>query len=134
MKGYLRLGGIALVAGCSGSPAADEGTANIQIPEFEPPVAINAEPPVSYPPRLFRDGVEGTVVLLLFVNETGKVILDSTRIQDGSGYAALDSAVLAGVDAMEFAPARRNGQAVATWFLQPIHFRQPDAATSGGGL
>jgi TonB family protein len=96
-------------------------------------VAINAEPPVSYPPALFRDGVEGTVVLLLFVDQTGRVILDSTRIQDGSGYPALDSAVLAGVDDMRFAPARRHGTPVATWFVQAVHFRQPGRAAPGGG-
>jgi protein TonB len=104
------------------------------VPDFEPPVAVNAEPPVRYPPQLFREGVEGTVVLLLFADETGHLVLDSTRIHDGSGYAALDSAVLSGVDAMEFAPARRNGQPVSTWFLQPVHFRLPEPSTAGGGL
>lgn len=134
MRYPVSLVAVGTILACGRTGASDDDTATIEVPEFEPPVAINAEPPVSYPARLFREGVEGTVVLLLFVDATGKLALDSTRIQDGSGYPSLDSAVLAGVSAMEFAPARRNGTPVATWFLQPVHFRQPQAPNSESGL
>lgn len=130
---YVLPGILAFSFACE-APGPDGETAEVQIPEFEPPVAINAEPPVRYPPNLFREGVEGTVVLLLFLDEAGQVILDSTRIQDGSGYPALDSAVLTGIDGMEFAPARRNGRPVSTWFLQPVHFRHPERSRAGGSL
>lgn len=124
--------GLCLAAACGRDTGNGQDAADA-VPEFEPPVAINAESPVNYPAQLFREGVEGTVVLRLFVDETGALVLDSTRIHDGSGYPSLDSAVLAGVDAMRFAPARRNGAPVPTWFLQPVHFRQPDRAQSRGG-
>ena len=134
MKRYALMTGLSATIACSGSSSgADNQPAEVAVPEFEPPVAVNAEPPVSYPADLFREGVEGTVVLLLYVDETGSLVPDSTRLQDGSGYPGLDSAVLAGVAEMQFAPARRRGTPVATWFLQPVHFRPPERTKSGGG-
>lgn len=99
---------------------------------FDSPVALNAEPPVRYPPNLFDQGIEGTVVLRLFANERGEIVPDSTRIAEGSGYAEFDTAALAGVAAMQFAPARRDGAPVATSFFQPIHFRVPEGRPTGG--
>jgi protein TonB len=61
-------------------------------------------------------------------------IADSTRVVEGSGVAGLDSAALAAVALMRFAPARRDGVPVGTAFLQPVHFRQPDASGAGGGI
>jgi len=121
-----------LVVACSpeeGGPP--NGTSGIPQPGFEPPVITNPESPVSYPPALYDDGVEGSVVLQLFVNQEGEIVPDSSQIVEGSGYDALDSAALAGVSTMRFAPARRNGSPVATSFLQPIHFRLPEGG--GGG-
>ena len=115
-----------LLCGCSGDaerPAADS-------PEtpprgFEPPVMTNAESPVAYPPGLYADGVEGSVILRLFVDESGDLAADSTQIAEGSGRVEFDSAAVRGVSAMRFAPARRDGTPVATAFLQPVHFRLP---------
>ncbi len=122
---------ILLVACSADEGDSQSGAADIPQPGFEPPVITNAESPVSYPPVLYDDGVEGTVILHLFVNEDGEIVPDSSRIAEGSGHAELDSAALAGVGAMQFAPARRNGVPVAITFLQPVHFRIPDG-TAGG--
>jgi len=93
-----------------------------------PPVAINAEPPVEYPPALFEQGIEGDVVLRLHTDEHGQVAAESTRIAESSGYPALDSAALKGARLFRFAPALRNGSPVAATFLQPVHFRHPQGA------
>jgi protein TonB len=95
------------------------------IQKEQPPVALNPEPPVQYPPALFDQGIEGTVLLRLFVDSTGALRPDSTKIQESSGYPALDSAALAAAPALRFAPAKRNGVAIASLFLQPIYFRHP---------
>ncbi len=95
----------------------------------DPPVALNAESPVEYPPALFEQGIEGKVVLRLYVDEKGTVVSDSTRVAESSGYPALDSAAVEAAPKLEFAPALRNGTPVAAPFLQPIHFRHP---RSGG--
>lgn len=99
---------------------------------FEPPVSTNAESPVRYPPDLYERKVEGTVVLRLFIAADGAVVPDSTRVAESSGQPALDTAAIAGVPDMRFAPARRDGQPVATAFLQPVHFRHPEGVTAGG--
>ena len=95
---------------------------------FEPPVVTNAESPIAYPVAVYQQRIEGTVILRLFVDERGELVADSTRIAEGSGNAALDSAALAGVAAMRFAPARRDNAPVATAFIQPVHFRLPDGS------
>jgi len=92
----------------------------------DPPVALDPESPVAYPAAVYQQRISGTVLLRLFVDETGRVAPDSTRIQESSGYPALDSAALAAAPRLRYAPALRNGVAVASLFTQPIRFRHPD--------
>lgn len=103
-------------AGGSGAPS-----------DQEPPVALNADSPIQYPPRLYDQKVEGDVVLRLFVDSAGRLLPESTRVAESSGYSALDSAALSGARKLRFAPARRHGLAIATAFLQPVEFRHPQA-------
>jgi TonB family protein len=91
----------------------------------QPPVAINPVTPMTYPPALLEQGIEGRVLLRLFVDAQGKLIPDSIRLAESSGYPALDSAALGGAKELRFSPALRNGRAVAAPFLQPVHFRHP---------
>ena len=112
--------------GCKGSRSMPDQMVAESLPSFEAPVLTNPESPVSYPVDLFEQRVEGTVVLRLFLDERGNVVPESTRISEGSGYGALDTAALQGIVAMRFAPARRSGRPVPTTFLQPIHFRRPE--------
>ena len=100
-------------------------------PESEAPVALNPDAPIAYPAALFDRKVEGDVTLRLFVDSTGKLIPESTRVAEPSGYPALDSAALAGSTALRFAPAKRHGVAVATAFLQPVEFRQVGTTRTG---
>ena len=72
-------------------------------------------------------------MLRLYVTATGAVVSESTRVAESSGYAALDSAAVAGVPQMTFAPARRNGQPVAAAFLQPVYFRHAEKRGRGTG-
>lgn len=122
-----------LFAACSGTEGDSGGGGAEQQANgerrYEPPVVTNAEAPVRYPPALFRNQVEGTVVLRLFVTQDGNLVADSTRIAESSGHAGLDSAAVAGADRMQFAPARRDGVPVASSFLQPVHFRHPSGAS-----
>jgi TonB family protein len=129
------LGGLAAAGGChrrtdttvtlpadaAGEPARGDG----------PPVALDAESPVEYPPTLFQLRISGTVLLRLFIDESGHLVPDSSRVQESSGYPALDSAALAAAPRLHYAPALRNGTAVATYFTQPVRFRHPDR--EGGG-
>ncbi|HEY6807740.1 MAG TPA: energy transducer TonB [Gemmatimonadales bacterium] len=120
---------LGLAAGCGGS---DAGAARTPPPPAEePPVALNADVPIAYPPGLYDRNVDGEVLLRLFVDTTGKLVAESTRVAETSGYAAFDSAAVAGASQLRFAPARRHGLPVATAFVQPVEFRHPVADAAG---
>lgn len=129
--------GLLAIIGCGGSSqqsgdnAAGQSSQAAAPPESEAPVAINPEMPIAYPPTLYEQKVEADVVLRLFVDSTGKLLPESTRVAEPSGYAALDSAAVAGAAALRFAPAKRRGVAVATAFLQPVEFRQVGTTRTG---
>jgi len=97
-------------------------------PAEEAPVAINPEVPIAYPAALFDRGVDGEVRLRLFADSTGKLVAESTKILESSGYPAMDSAALAGAPRLKFAPGKRHGLPVATAFQQAIEFRHPSSA------
>ena len=96
-------------------------------PAEEPPVAINPVSPVRYPAALLEQGIEGQVLLRLYVDSLGQVVPDSTRIEESSGYPALDSAAVAGSPELRFSPALHRGRPIAAPFIQPIQFRGPRA-------
>ena len=96
-------------------------------PAEEPPVAINPVSPVRYPPALLEQGIEGQVLLRLYVDSAGRIIPDSTRIEESSGYPALDSAALVGSPDLRFSPALQQGRPIAAPFIQPVQFRGPRA-------
>lgn len=93
------------------------------------PVALNGESPFQYPPDLYDQGVEGEVRLRLFVDSTGRVLMDSTRVASSSGTPALDSAAVRGAGLLRFAPAHRDGRPVSMSFYQPVIFRRRSAGT-----
>lgn len=114
-------------AGPPGQGAADLASTP---PDQEPPVALNGDSPIQYPPRQYEQKVEGDVVLRLYVDSTGRLAAESSRVAESSGYPALDSAAVSGARRLRFAPARRHGLPIATAFLQPIEFRHPQASTA----
>ena len=120
-----------VIAGCRGSSRQSEAQGAAPPPESEAPVALNPDVPIAYPPAQFERKVEGDVTLRLYVDSTGKLIPESTRVAEPSGYPALDSAALAGAPALRFAPAKRHGVPVATEFLQPVEFRQVGTTRTG---
>ncbi|MGH7585283.1 MAG: energy transducer TonB [Gemmatimonadales bacterium] len=102
-------------------------------PRDQPPVALDAVPPVEYPPALYAQGIEGRVVLRLFLDSAGVVVSESTTVQESSGVPGLDSAALAAVPRLRFAPALRDGKPAASPFLQPFDFRRNRDSVPAGG-
>lgn len=96
-------------------------------PDEAPRAIANSDSLIQYPPRLFDEGVEGDVVVRVFVDSTGTVRPESTRVAKSSGSEMLDSAALKGVARFHYAPAKKDGIPVATTFLQPVEFRRPNA-------
>jgi TonB family protein len=128
-------GAAVLVLACS---TEDDGTMKLVdreppppiVPVEEPPVAINSVSPVRYPPALLAQGIEGRVLLRLFVDSAGNVVPDSTRLAESSGYPALDSAALVGSPELHFSPALLQGRPVSAPFLQPVQFRRTLAGST----
>ena len=127
-RGALLLGLLALAAcerRADGTIRLGDLRPDTQSPADQAPVATNPVSPMEYPTALLDEGIGGRVLLRLYVDSTGQLIPDSTRIAESSGYPALDSAALAGAPSLRFSPALRNGRPVAAPFLQPVHFRNP---------
>ena len=93
----------------------------------EIPRMINTELPFRYPPALYAQKVQGNVTLRLRVDTDGQVRPDSTRIEETSGYPALDSAAVKGSQELRFVPAKLHGEPMAVTILFPVYFRHPDA-------
>jgi TonB family protein len=124
---------VPLVIACGGSDQQSDGEGGQAAPppESEAPVALNSDIPIGYPPALFEQRIEGDVILRLYSDSGGRLIPESTRVAESSGFPALDSAALAGSAGLRFAPAKRHGIPVATAFLQPVEFRQATNASTG---
>jgi TonB family protein len=93
----------------------------------EVPRMLNAEPPFHYPPMLYAQKVQGNVTLYLHIDRNGQVRPDSTRIEESSGYAALDSAAVKGSQELQFVPAKLRGEPMEVSILFPVYFRHPEA-------
>jgi TonB family protein len=118
--------------GCS-SPKADASRATVAQPQpDERPAMVNSEPPFHYPVALYARKLQGNVTLRLYVDVNGKAVSDSTRVEETSGYAAFDSAAIAGAKALRFIPAKLSGEPVAMMILFPVYFRHPEAPALPG--
>ncbi|MBL0171560.1 MAG: energy transducer TonB [Gemmatimonadaceae bacterium] len=93
---------------------------------------MNTSLPFQYPVAQYLGRMEGNVTLRLFVDAEGRVVTDSTRIDQSSGISAFDSAALAGARELRFRPARRRGTAVPVALLYPVHFRHPEGPRPPG--
>ena len=127
-RAALLLGAATLAAACSRQDA--QQAVEAITPDGPPdvyPLVQNAELPFRYPPVLYDQKVQANVTLRLFIDSLGRVIPDSTRVEETSGHKPLDSAAVTGSRELRFTPAQRDGQPIAVSALFPIYFRHPEA-------
>lgn len=93
----------------------------------EMPALVSTELPFRYPPALYTRKIQGNVTLRLFIDRDGKVAPESTRVDEASGSAELDSAAASGAASLRFIPAKLNGEPVPVTILFPVYFRHPEA-------
>jgi protein TonB len=98
----------------------------------EVPKVINTAPPFRYPAALYARQVQGNVTLRLYIDRDGQVVADSTRVDESSGYAALDSAAIKGSHELRFIPAKLRGEPMSATVLFPVYFRHPEAQALPG--
>lgn len=73
-----------------------------------------------YPSQLREAGIEGTVVLWIYIDEKGVVL--KTQVQKSSGYEAMDEAAMSTADKMQFSPAMNRDKKTPVWVAQAITF------------
>lgn len=84
-------------------------------------IAYATATPPAYPIQALRAGVQGTVMLKVLVDPTGKPL--QVVIARSSGSRLLDDAARKHVlAAWRFHPAMRDGQAIEVWALVPVRF------------
>lgn len=77
--------------------------------------------PLHFPTRALQQRMQGTVLLRVLVDETGKPV--QVTVERGSGYLLLDrSAVEQVLAGWRFQPAMVNGEAVRAWARVPVTF------------
>jgi protein TonB len=86
----------------------------------ERPPRLIAGPPPTYPRVALRLQQQGSVLLELEVDATGRVA--AVRVVESSGFERLDEAARDGVLAWRFEPALRDGAPVAKTFRHRIQF------------
>lgn len=96
------------------------------------PLMLNKQPPFRYPSALYAQKVQGNVTLRIFIDSAGRVHPESTRVEEPSGYPALDSAAVKGSAELSFVPAKKRTEAMAVSVLYPVYFRHPEAAPLPG--
>jgi protein TonB len=92
-------------------------------PSVIAPVAQRAPAP-PYPPIALRQRVEGTVVLNVLVDETGKVA-DTQVVSAAGGKTGLNEAAVEYVRQWMFRGATKDGVPVKVWYPVKVDFRLP---------
>jgi len=96
----------------------DQAEAAGVIHEARPLYRMNPSPRY---PRIARErGYQGTVLLEVFVNSSGRV--EELRVDSSSGFQVLDEAAISAVKGWTFEPGQRGERNVAMWVKVPVRF------------
>ncbi len=98
-----------------GSPGQPSGETREAFPVYRKNI------PPKYPRLARRRGYQGTVLLDVMVDRTGKV--SDLRIVRSSGYTILDRAAMESVKKWVFEPGMKEGRQVDMWVRVPIRFQ-----------
>ena len=92
-------------------------------PRLIPNAALHylVAPVVNYPRQSRRQRETGLVVVRAFIDSAGGAPR-TVQLNQSSGFALLDAAALAAVQAARFKPSMDNGRPVEGWALIPIRF------------
>lgn len=125
----------ALMAACMDKDSTQKMAQALQVVATHPderPKVLSTDLPFRYPAALYARRIQGNVTLRLRLDRDGRVQADSTRVEESSGYAALDSAALKGSRELRFVPAKLRGDPMSATVLFPVYFRHPEARALPG--
>ncbi|MCH7612999.1 MAG: energy transducer TonB [Candidatus Marinimicrobia bacterium] len=101
-------------------PPTSNGPPGTYIPYDEPPYPLTPIRP-KYPLFAMNGGVEGTVIVEVFVDKNGRVT--ETSIMKGIRHSSLNGAAIKAIKSTKFKPAKQKGEPVGVWISIPISFR-----------
>ncbi len=101
-------------------PPPPEGPRVKFIPYDDPPQPLSRIRPV-YPEIAQEAGIEGTVVVQVFVDKKGRV--KDTVILKGIPNTGLDEAAISASRKTRFRPAKQRERPVGVWISIPVNFR-----------
>ena len=101
-------------------PPPPEGPRVKFIPYDDPPQPLSNIRPV-YPEIAQEAGIEGTVVVQVFIDKKGRV--QDTVILKGIPNTGLDEAAVKAIRKTRFRPAKQRERAVGVWISIPVNFR-----------
>jgi protein TonB len=101
-------------------PPPPEGPRVKFIPYDDPPQPLSRIRPV-YPEIAQEAGIEGTVVVQVFVDKKGRV--KDTIILKGIPNTGLDEAAISAIRKTRFRPAKQRERPVGVWISIPVNFR-----------
>ena len=90
------------------------------IPYDDPPQPLSNIRPV-YPEIAQEAGIEGTVVVQVFIDKRGRV--KDTLILKGIPNTGLDEAAISAIRKTRFRPAKQRERPVGVWISIPVNFR-----------
>ena len=104
-----------------GATVVDANATSASAGDSDAAIAYETATPPAYPIEAMRAGVQGTVLLKVLVDASGKPV--QVVIEHGSGSRSLDDAARSHVlAAWRFHPAMRDGHAIQAWALVPVRF------------
>ncbi|MFB0515929.1 MAG: energy transducer TonB [Candidatus Neomarinimicrobiota bacterium] len=95
------------------------------IPHEEPPVPIGGYEAIAaklkYPEIAKQAGIEGTIILQVFVSDKGFV--EDVVVLKGIPDTGLDEAAANAIKQVRFKPALQRDRPIGVWVAIPVHFR-----------
>jgi periplasmic protein TonB len=115
-------GAMAMTGFGSGESVAEQMAQALDVSDLDKPPSVVSSVPPTYPAGLRRARIEGTVVLIFVLNETGRV--EDPRVESSS-QVEFEQPAMDAVRRWRFRPGEKNGEAVRTYMRLPIRFRVP---------
>ena len=102
------------------SASVSNGPASAPTMDSEPKALTQSNPKPAYPLLAYKMKIQGKVILIVEVAESGSV--NKVTVAESSGNELLDRSALDTVKGWKFTPARKNGVIVSQVIRVPITF------------
>ena len=100
------------------APAPQAAGGPVSLPRTDATHLNNPKP--VYPAASRRLGEQGRVLLSVYILPDGSV--SEIKLKQSSGHPRLDQAALDAVKRWRYVPAKRGGEPIPYWYVQPIAF------------